>query len=54
MSSTRQIIDAAIDGNKVMVFSKTYCPYCTQAKSAISKLNVPFHVIELDVSHFIL
>ena len=36
--------------NDVMVFSKTYCPYCTKAKQALSELGVTFNVIELDVS----
>ena len=31
-----------------MVFSKSYCPYCTQAKSALDQINVKYGVIELD------
>lgn len=40
---------AAIETNKVMVFSKSYCPFCTKAKEALTKLNVQFEVLELDV-----
>ena len=29
------VIKPLIEGNKVAVFSKTYCPYCTKAKSAL-------------------
>ena len=41
--ATKQIAD-----NKVMVFSKTYCPYCTKAKEALSTLGVKFTAYELD------
>eukprot|EP00890_Picochlorum_soloecismus_P004977 jgi/Picsp_1/5480/NSC_02839-R1_glutaredoxin type i len=34
--------------NPVMVYSKTYCPYCSQVKSLFTKLNVPAKVVELD------
>lgn len=41
--ATKQIAD-----NKVMVFSKTYCPYCAKAKEALSTLGVKFTAYELD------
>jgi glutaredoxin 3 len=31
-----------------MVFSKSYCPYCDSAKSALKKMGVDFKPIELD------
>ena len=31
-----------------MVFSKSYCPFCSEAKSILEKAEVPFSVIELD------
>jgi len=39
-----------VAGDKVVVFSKTYCPYCTKAKAALQKFLKPdeFTVIELD------
>uniref|UniRef100_A0A7S0LVD6 Glutaredoxin domain-containing protein n=1 Tax=Cryptomonas curvata TaxID=233186 RepID=A0A7S0LVD6_9CRYP len=37
-----------IDDNTVMVFSKTYCPYCTKAKKTLDGLNVKYQVLELD------
>ena len=37
-----------IDGNKVMVFSKSYCPFCTKAKNLLKNGDVDFTVIELD------
>jgi thioredoxin-related protein len=49
MSSIKAEVEEHIKQNKVMVFSKSYCPYCTEAKNAISKLGVPFKAVELDV-----
>nr|PVC52323.1 putative glutaredoxin [Theileria orientalis] len=35
--------------HKVVVFSKSYCPYCTRAKMALNSLNLDdVHVEELD------
>lgn len=42
-------VQAHIDGNKVAIFSKTYCPYCSRAKALFSDtLKVPAGVVELD------
>lgn len=32
----------------MQVYSKTYCPYCSQVKSLFTKLNIPAKVVELD------
>jgi len=32
-----------------MVFSKTYCPYCRDAKKLLARLSVPFKSEELDM-----
>ncbi|OAQ98325.1 hypothetical protein LLEC1_04705 [Akanthomyces lecanii] len=37
-----------IDENPVMVFSKSYCPYCKATKSLLSSLDADFKVVELD------
>ena len=37
MSDVKTLVDAKIAGKKVMVFSKTYCPYCRKAKTALKK-----------------
>ena len=47
ISMSSQDAVTAIAANKVMVFSKTHCPFCTQAKAALTKLNVEYKVIEL-------
>eukprot|EP00056_Hartaetosiga_gracilis_P004249 m.72941 g.72941 ORF g.72941 m.72941 type:complete len:106 (+) comp11763_c0_seq2:89-406(+) len=45
---SEQIVQSAIANNKVVIFSKTYCPFCTQAKSAINGIVSDALVIELD------
>lgn len=40
-----------ISSKKVAVFSKTYCPYCTNAKNALQLFNLSpnvYEVVELD------
>ena len=34
--------------NPVIVYSKTYCPYCSEVKALFAKLNVPAKVVEID------
>lgn len=41
----------AISENKVMVFSKTYCPYCTKVKQALSEAKVDYRLIEMDTGN---
>ncbi|XP_063386495.1 uncharacterized protein LOC134672485 [Cydia fagiglandana] len=41
-------IKDTISKEKVVVFSKSYCPYCTMAKEVFNKVKQPFQVIELD------
>jgi glutaredoxin 3 len=47
--SPRETAQAHIKSSKIMVFSKTYCPYCKKAKEAISKITSLYSVCELDV-----
>nr|AEQ39038.1 putative glutaredoxin-like protein [Wolffia arrhiza] len=37
-----------IASDPVVVFSKTYCPYCTRVKKLLTELGARFNVIELD------
>ncbi|PNH01365.1 Glutaredoxin [Tetrabaena socialis] len=48
MASKADSIKETVAANKVVVYSKTYCPYCTRAKGLLSDLKVPFKVLELD------
>lgn len=52
--SPRQIVEDAVADNPVVIFSKSYCPYCARVKTDIAKSgkkvagNVQAYVIELD------
>jgi glutaredoxin 3 len=48
MSATKTKVQAMIDENPVAVFSKSYCPYCRQAKELLSQSGAKFFAIELD------
>ncbi|KDD74059.1 hypothetical protein H632_c1609p0 [Helicosporidium sp. ATCC 50920] len=51
MSASRSLVDQTIKNNKVVVFSKSYCPYCVKAKKALGKLELKkteVFVMELD------
>lgn len=42
-------IHSLIDSNDIVVFSKSYCPYCRQAKMALRSVpNLEFQVVEID------
>ncbi|KAJ1412167.1 Thioredoxin-like superfamily [Sesbania bispinosa] len=37
-----------VSSNPVVVFSKTYCPFCVQVKQLFGNLGVTYKAIELD------
>ena len=37
MAAVKGMVDGKIAGKKVMVFSKSYCPFCTKAKKVFDK-----------------
>ncbi|KAI6700729.1 hypothetical protein NL676_015053 [Syzygium grande] len=37
-----------VSSNPVVVFSKSFCPYCVDVKKLLSQLGVNFKAIELD------
>lgn len=42
-------VDDLINKHKVVVFSKTYCPYCAKTKHILSKYNIKdIVIVELD------
>ena len=47
-SKTQSQIASFINDNKVAVISKSYCPYCTRAKQALSKVYPNYKVIEIE------
>nr|AXY94704.1 glutaredoxin-C4-like protein [Habrobracon hebetor] len=48
MSPKKDWVTETINSNTVVIFSKTYCPYCKMAKEAFEKLKQPFEAIELE------
>ncbi|WVQ84081.1 glutaredoxin [Cryptococcus sp. DSM 104549] len=46
--SAKSIVDKAIADNKVVVFSKSYCPYCKRAKAYLAEDTKEVEVLELD------
>ncbi|XP_028680184.1 thioredoxin reductase 3 [Erpetoichthys calabaricus] len=45
----RARVQSLIDSNRVVVFSKSYCPYCVKVKDLFKTLNVEINSIELDL-----
>ncbi|KAM0354316.1 hypothetical protein ACHAPU_001360 [Fusarium lateritium] len=48
MSQASAKVQTLIDNNSVVVFSKSYCPYCTQTKKTLDDLNTEYELLELD------
>eukprot|EP01134_Creolimax_fragrantissima_P001691 CFRG1691T1 len=48
MVSARERVEKLIAENTVMVFSKSYCPYCTKTKQLLKKEGVEYALFELD------
>jgi glutaredoxin 3 len=42
------VMNAFIARNKIAVFSKSYCPYCTRAKNLLKERGLLFEALELD------
>ncbi|CEP13611.1 hypothetical protein [Parasitella parasitica] len=48
MDLIKDKVEEIIKDNKVVVFSKSYCPFCKKAKQLLTGLGVDFFVLELD------
>ncbi|KAL4787679.1 thioredoxin-like protein [Aspergillus varians] len=48
MSAAKVKAQSIIDENGVVVFSKSYCPYCKASKSLLSDLGAKYYALELD------
>lgn len=48
MSSAEDFAKQEISNNKVVVFSKSYCPYCSKTKELFEDLGVDATVYELN------
>lgn len=45
---TRAEVQSLIDSNKIMVFLKSYCPYCDSTKNLMNSLTSDYKVVELN------
>ena len=46
----QEYVDVLVKDNRVVVFSKSYCPYCNIAKSALKDAGLTeYKVLELDL-----
>uniref|UniRef100_A0A0K8SAU0 Glutaredoxin-2, mitochondrial n=1 Tax=Lygus hesperus TaxID=30085 RepID=A0A0K8SAU0_LYGHE len=45
---TAQFVKDSIAQDTVVIFSKSYCPYCKMAKEVFDKVKTSFKAIELD------
>jgi len=43
-----EFVNSEIESNDVVVFSKSYCPFCTKTKELFTSMDVDFTVHELD------
>ncbi|XP_022089145.1 glutaredoxin-like [Acanthaster planci] len=43
-----KLVEQILHDKIVVVFSKTYCPYCTMAKNALDEHNANYETVELD------
>jgi thioredoxin-related protein len=41
LDKTRAIVKGLIDSDKIVIFSKSTCPYCRKAKSVSSVFRIP-------------
>ena len=44
----KSFVDDVIANNNVAMFSKSYCPFCKMAKSALNETGAKYKVVELD------
>ncbi|EEY64202.1 glutaredoxin [Phytophthora infestans T30-4] len=48
VEASKASITDAISKEKVLVFSKTHCPYCARVKGTLDVLDAKYEVVELD------
>lgn len=48
MSAAKTKAQKIVDENSVVVFSKSYCPYCRATKALLNEKDAKFFLMELD------
>uniref|UniRef100_A0A0K8RI96 Putative glutaredoxin n=2 Tax=Ixodes ricinus TaxID=34613 RepID=A0A0K8RI96_IXORI len=46
--AARSFVQETIEKNPVVIFSKSYCPFCKMAKEVFVNIKAPFLTVELD------
>lgn len=46
----KKSVESTIESSKILVYSKTYCPYCTATKDLLNKYGVDYKLIELNTT----
>ncbi|KAF5804811.1 putative thioredoxin-disulfide reductase [Helianthus annuus] len=47
-ASSVDFVKKTVSSHPIVIFSKSYCPYCKRAKGVFKELNVKPYVLELD------
>ncbi|CAI0627982.1 unnamed protein product [Linum tenue] len=47
-ASPKSFVKKTIKSHQIVIFSKSYCPYCRRAKAVFKELNQKPYVVELD------
>jgi len=45
---SRAVIETLVKEHRVVLFSKTWCPFCNKVKELFNSKFIPYHKIELD------
>ena len=45
--AAKEFIENELSKHKIVVFSKSHCPYCKMAKNALSEIGADYHVVEI-------
>ncbi|KAI8909057.1 glutaredoxin 3 [Gorgonomyces haynaldii] len=48
MANVKSLVTEIIQKNRVVVFSKSYCPYCDATKRLLNQKKVTYELLELD------
>lgn len=49
VENVKSFVDQLIKENNVMIFSKSYCPFCHKVKDIFKGINAPYKAYELDL-----
>merc|ERR1719399_1184720 len=47
--SLEEQIKSTVAADKVVIYSKSYCPFCSKTKMLFDSMGVPYNAIELDL-----